>query len=382
MHRAVGASMVVALGMWTTSCQPASTSASAAATSVAKGDPIARIAGTVLTVEQIQERIDNQSPFVRARYADADKKKEFLENQVRFEVLAAEAFSRGLDKDPEVTEAIKKIIVQRLTRDEFDGRVKLQDVTDAEIQAYFETHTSDFNKPAMARVSIIALPVGSDRAQAKKRADDVQRQAADKAKLADKNWFKELAARHSEDVTSKEAGGDLRYVTAEDVEKKLGPAARQWLFAEQALDAVSPVLEGTIDTGARQDVFLVLKRTGWRQEITRGFDQVRNQIRNVVYREKRTASFNAFVESLKTKHGTEVYADKLDRVKVNAQMPPPGAGSGGADGDDDPHSGLAGRPGFGGGGILPSGEEGQAPPVPPATPNTAPVPTGPSSSAE
>lgn len=303
------------------------------------GEPIARIGGTVLTVEQIQKRIDDQSPFVRARYADAEKKREFLDAAVRFEVLAAEAFARGLDKDPEVLEATKKIIVQRLTRDEFDGRVKLQDVTDAEAQAYFEAHQDEYQKPEMARASLIAIPFGTDKAAAQKLAEDVQRKAADKAKLEDRNWFKELAAQHSADESTQRAGGDLRYITAAETEQKLGAAARGWLFAAETANEVSPVLEGAVDGMGGRGAFLILKRTGWRKAITRSFDQVKSQIRNVVFREKRTASFNGFVDELKRKHDVEVFADKLEQVKVNAQVPPGALDDDGHGHGANPHAG-------------------------------------------
>src|SRR5262249_52993239 len=83
---------------------------------------------------------------------------------------AAEALARGMDKDPEVLESTKKIIVQKLTRDEFDGRVKLTDVTDADLQKYFEEHKGEDQKPEMARVSDIVIAFGADKAKAKKGA--------------------------------------------------------------------------------------------------------------------------------------------------------------------------------------------------------------------
>jgi len=153
------------------------------------GEPIAKVGDTTLTVEQIQKKLDEQSPFVRVRYADPAKKKEFLESQVRFEVLAAEAFARGMDKDPEVLEATKKIIVQKLTRDEFDGRVKLADVSDADLEKYFKEHEAEYQKPEMVRASHIAVAFGADKNAAKKKAEDAQKKASEKDKLKDRNNF-------------------------------------------------------------------------------------------------------------------------------------------------------------------------------------------------
>ncbi len=308
-------------------------------TAAPAGDPIATVAGTTLTVPQLQKRLDEQSPFVRARYAELDKKKEFVDSQVRFEVLAAEAFARGYDKDPEIQEQVKKIIVQKLTREEFDGRVKLADVTDAELQRYFDEHQAEYQKPEMVRVSVVSIAFGPDaasKAAAKKSADEVQRLAADKDKLADRNWFKALAEKHSTDQASKSAGGDLRYLSKADVEQQLGAAARDWLFSSESINDVSPVLEGAA-------AWHVVKRTGKRKEITRTFEQVKNQVKNVVFRDKRTKAFGAFVDELKQKHRVQVYEDKIGALTVDVKTPPPPPGG-------DPHGGALGDDGHGHGG--------------------------------
>ena len=277
------------------------------------GDPIAVIAGTTLTVEQLQKKLDEQSPFVRARYAEAGKKKEFLEGQVRFEVLAAEARARGYENDPEVEEAVKKIIVQRLTREEFDGRVQLKDVTDVELKTYFDAHKSDYQKPEMARASMVTIAFGEGKLtkeKAKATAEDVAKQAA--AKADDRVVFKNLVDKFSTDAATKAAGGDIRYVDRAEAEGRLGKPASDWLFGAEDINGVSPVFE--LPDGS---AFVVVKRTGRRKAIDREFDQVKNQIKNVVYREKRSAEFNVFVEQLKVKHAVKTYDDKLAKLKVD-----------------------------------------------------------------
>ena len=269
-------------------------------------------------------------------YAEPDKKREFLDGQVRFETLAAEAIARGYDKDPEVVEAVKKIVVQKITREEFDKRVRIADVTDADLQTYFDGHKADYDKPEMVRSSVIVVGFGADKVAAKKNAQEAQKRGAEAAKLEDRAFFKDLVVQYSTDESTKRAGGDLRYLEATEFEKTYGADARTWLYGPGADNAVSPLIES-------KEGFLVFKRTGRKAAITRTFDQVKNQIKNVVYREKRTAAFDAFVEELKTKHGVQVYADKLDKLKVNGPLPAQG----------DPHAGIPGFPGGGGMGAPP-----------------------------
>jgi peptidyl-prolyl cis-trans isomerase C len=308
------------------------------------GEPVARIGAETITVDDLQKKLDEQSPFIRARYAEQDKRVELLDAQVRFEVLAAEGLARGYANDPEVRDALKKIIVQRLTREEFDGRVQLKDVTDAELQKYFDEHKGDYQKPAMMRASVITLGGHVDGAKAK--ADEAQKLASDPKKRDDRAWFKDLVTRFSTDEATKPAGGDVRYLSKDEVAARFGKDAAEWLFQSDEPNAVSPVFTSTTPAGT---ALHVLKRTGARKPIERSFDQVKNQIKNVVYREKRSAAFNTFVDELKTKHGVQTFPDKLTALKVPtvpagmAGLPGlgDGHGHGGAHGDShgDSHGG-------------------------------------------
>jgi peptidyl-prolyl cis-trans isomerase C len=49
---------------------------------------VAKVDDAVITVGDVQERINKQAPFIRSRYTTIEKKKEFLDNLIRFEVMA------------------------------------------------------------------------------------------------------------------------------------------------------------------------------------------------------------------------------------------------------------------------------------------------------
>src|SRR5262249_54288248 len=89
---------------------------------------VAQIDDVTITVGEFQQRLNQQSPFIRARYTSLERKKEFLDNMVRFEVLAKEAANKGYDKDAEVLRTMKQVMIQKLMKDEFENRVKLEDI--------------------------------------------------------------------------------------------------------------------------------------------------------------------------------------------------------------------------------------------------------------
>src|SRR5215207_9631644 len=80
--------------------------------------PLAKIDDVTITLGEFQERVNRQSPYIRARYTSLEQKKEFLDSLIRFEVLAKEAFKRGLDRDPEVVRTMKQVMIQKLMREE------------------------------------------------------------------------------------------------------------------------------------------------------------------------------------------------------------------------------------------------------------------------
>ena len=49
---------------------------------------VAVVDDCVITVGDVQDRINRQSPFIRSRYAAPDKLKEFLDSLIRFQLMA------------------------------------------------------------------------------------------------------------------------------------------------------------------------------------------------------------------------------------------------------------------------------------------------------
>jgi peptidyl-prolyl cis-trans isomerase D len=79
-------------------------------------------------------------------------------------------------------------------------------VSDAEINAYYKAHLDEFDRPAMAYLSFVALPrltTAADTAAARARADSARAEIAGGAPFAD------VARRESADSASAVQGGDL-----------------------------------------------------------------------------------------------------------------------------------------------------------------------------
>ncbi|MBL9020481.1 MAG: peptidyl-prolyl cis-trans isomerase [Myxococcales bacterium] len=266
--------------------------------------PLAKIDDVTITLGEFQERINRQSPYIRARYTSLEQKKEFLDSLVRFEILAKEAYRRGLDKDPEVVRTMKQVMIQKLMRDEFDAKVTAENVPEAEMKAYYDANLSEYVKPEEVRVSAIIV-------KNKAQADRVALEAKSDAGKTNKG-FRDLVMKYSADEDTKLRGGDLRYFDA--TTKELPAPVVRGAFALINTGDVS----GAIDGGNGN--FYVLKQTGRRKGMTKSFDDAKAAIRNKLFRENRIKAQKDFVDNLRNKSKIEIDEANLAKVRIDTSM--------------------------------------------------------------
>jgi len=310
-----------------------------------KGDlsqVVAQVGDEVITVGDVQERINKQSPFIRARYTTLDKKKEFLDNLVRFEVMAGEAQKRGYDKDPEVQRVMKQQMISKFLQKDFESKVKVEDVPEADVEKYYKDHPEEFNKKDEVRVSEILV---KDKPKAEKAYNEAKAQS--KTAGADQKAFRDLVTKVSEDEESKQRGGDLTF------------------FDKDSTAYPKPIIEAAFKLGDVGDVsppvktekgWVVLKLTQKRPGFNRPLAEVKRQIQQRLFRDTRTKALDAFIADLKKNTKIEIHEDNLGKVVIENGMEGgggPGAPRGGGMTSGDPHAPGA-FPG-GGPGMMPGG---------------------------
>ncbi len=272
------------------------------------GTPLATIDDVTITLGEFQERINRQSPYIRARYTSLEQKKEFLDSLIRFEVLAKEAYRRGLQNDPEVVRTMKQVMIQKLMRDEFDSKVTADSISDAEMKTYYDANLAEYVKPEEVRVSAIVL-------KNKAQAERVLLEAKGEAGKTNKG-FRDLVMKYSSDEETKLRGGDLRYLESQS--KDVPPAVVKGAFALVNTGDVS----GVVDAG--NGTFYILKQTGRRKAMTKSFEDAKAQIRNKLFREKRLAAQKDFIDNLRTKAKIDIDEKNLAKVRVDTSQRPGG----------------------------------------------------------
>ncbi len=272
---------------------------------------LVKVGDTSITLGEFADRLGGQSPYLRARYNSPERRREFLDNMVRFELLALEAQKRGYEKTTDVDRVRQQMMVQQMMQDLFDKQgVKLSDVSDDEIKAYYDANKSEFEKPAQVRASQILV-------KDKATADKLLKQLKDKP--ADMQLFRSLAEQYNQDPQTKSSFGDLRFFSAtkdagETDEPERADAVRKAAFTLKTVGDLYPDAVQT-DKG-----FAIIKLTGKRDPLSRSLDDAHRLIQNRLWRQKREAAVDKFVADLRGKANIQESPELLAQVQVKAQV--------------------------------------------------------------
>lgn len=261
--------------------------------------PLATVDDVIITVGEFQDQLNRQSPYVRARYTALEEKKNFLDSLVSFEVMAKEAQRRGLDKDPEVVRTMKQVMIQKLIKEEFAEKITPDNIPDEELQAFYKQHESEYRRPAQVRAAAIVV-------KDKALAEQLSKQGKSEENKSP-TGFRDMVLKHSIDEATKNSGGDLGYFEKDS--KELPQPVIDAAFALENNKVSDPIAAG-------DGRFYVIKVTGTRKAMEKTFEDVKSQLVNRVYRDKRVDSQKEFVEGLKQKAKITVNEENLNKVQI------------------------------------------------------------------
>ncbi|MBI5544604.1 MAG: peptidyl-prolyl cis-trans isomerase, partial [Deltaproteobacteria bacterium] len=117
------------------------------------GKPVATFDGASISGEELKKQIEEQAPFVRARYSTPEGKKEFLDNLIRSELLAREAQRKGYPSDKDIVRQHKRNMVALFVQREFEEPQQKQVVPEEDLRKYYDAHLGDYQRPERVRVA-------------------------------------------------------------------------------------------------------------------------------------------------------------------------------------------------------------------------------------
>ncbi len=285
---------------------------------------VAKVGDQVISLKDFENHINQQNPLVRSRYQSNDQKQKLLDSLVEREAMVLEAKRLGLDQDPEVQRGIKKILARHLVNAEFNKkRVKEIDVTDEQISAYYQENYARYHSPDKVRAHhiFIAAPKAdkAQRSQGKKKAKDLFKQL--KANPKDRRFFMQLARENSDDVATKQVGGDTNFKTKEQLVSEYSQTFAEKAFGLKKANDLSNVFSD--DKG-----FYILRQSGKQSAIDLPIEKVKGQIRTTLFARARGDAYKAFVDEIKNKVGVHVFAEIMKSAKIDTgnsgKKTPPG----------------------------------------------------------
>ena len=280
---------------------------------------VATVGDMPITAASVRREMMRAGGHDPKRFDELEEKRAALEAVVRIEVLARAAVDAGYDEHPEIQDEFKRLLAQRFWADHQREKDPIR-VTDEAIQAYYEEHQSEFERPVQVRGSIAFLRSRADasledhqarRQEAEKLANDVQQ---------GRITFADLARRHSEDSWSRKRGGDVGWVT---------PGQRTYRWDKQVILTLSE-MEQSEDrprlVEADRGIYLV-QLTGRRGGSAESLEHVRRQIEVAIVAEKQRAVTESDYRQLRDRYKLQVYEDRLEavasEVSANAHDGPP-----------------------------------------------------------
>ena len=236
---------------------------------------LAQVNGKRITLGEFDQKWSALPDVLKAVYSGPNGKKDFLEELITRELLLQKAREMKLDQDAAFKEHVEAF-GERLLLDAILSREieKKADVTDGEIEAYFEAHRDAL--PAVEEVRAAHILVKTE-GEAGALLDRLRRGAD----------FAALAKANSIDPGTKDKGGNLGVVR----KGRMVPEFEKMAFA---------LKPGQISDVVKTPYGYHIIRVQSRQAVKpRKIDEARNEIRQDILKDKQKTLFDALAKKLR-----------------------------------------------------------------------------------
>lgn len=283
--------------------------------------PLATVGDRVITLGEFAATLDRIDQFERLRYQSVERRRALLDEIINAELLASEARKRGLDKDPEVKERIRQILREDVVRRMRSELPASSEITEADVQAYYDKHREEFREPERRRVSHIVM---TDKAKAQRVLEQAK-------KASPTDWGK-LVRESSVDKPASgvptgplELAGDLGLCSPPGQDRGDNPrvpeALRRAVFQ---VAAVGGVFDGLVEESGK---FHIVRMTGKNDARDRSVKEADRVIRGAIFQERMEAAEKKFQDELKQRFPVKIDEKALEKVEVPSTTAPPPKGS-------------------------------------------------------
>ena len=291
---------------------------------------VAKVNDDIITLSELNRSMVQARQELAAKYTGQQldemvekTKEQILNNLIETKLINQKAMELGYDATVETsvssevqrimkennipdTEALEKALGQQgmnarqlreQIRDALMGQYLVNDFVRAritiltpEVEKYYKDHTADFTVPEEVTLSEIIIPMSGAGSAAENRANDLYRL------LQQGEPFSALASQYSKGPTANK-GGNIGTFKLADINNDMR-------------NAIKDLKEGDVSKPQRTDEGYVLYHIDSRQSASvKSLEDVREEIKDKIYREKFNPEFDRFISQLKEDAYIQIYSE-------------------------------------------------------------------------
>ncbi|MHC4911585.1 MAG: peptidylprolyl isomerase, partial [Planctomycetota bacterium] len=241
------------------------------------------------------EQLNEQKKEMLKRYRSAEVRRQFLQGWLAQEILYRQALEEGLDEEAEVKKLLgdltRGVLSQRVMNRQLAAKIN---ITETDLQTYYEANRDEYVEPAKARISHILV-------------DDEARANELMGRIKDGENFGELAKEFSMDKNTRENAGKI------DAEVNKGSyvpiIGESEEVNEKIFSADEPsVLDEAVETEKGWEIVKVDEVMTERQK---SFDEVRQQVMPTLVSKKRQDVQQEYIEQMMAKYDVIIHTSAL-----------------------------------------------------------------------
>jgi len=238
---------------------------------------VALVNGRPITQTEFEARWGELAEATKTRYEKEGGKRRFLDELITRELLMQEARKQGLDQSDAIRDRVQRyreqLILDELLKDRIKTKIEL---SNEELEAFYEQHAQELLTPLKVRVSQMLLPNIS-------AAKDLEKQ------INQGGHFAQFAQRYSIDEKSKAKGGDL------------GPY-RKDLVVPEVDEVIQTLKPGFVSAPIKTDAgYYLVMVSSLDTEIIQADVAVRERLRQELLNEKRRKRFDDVIVDIRAK---------------------------------------------------------------------------------
>ena len=253
----------------------------------AQSDTLATVGNAKITTTEFKQKLES----VRKEAMNPPTTEQFLEDLVRFEIGVQEAEKLKLQNDPLVKERFRQVLYNALLEKQIGGKVADIKITEKDLRAFYAKNPELRLAHILIEIKNEAKP--EEREATRKRANEI----LDEIRKS-KRPFEEFVKLYSDDIATKETGGDIGFQSR----VTLAP-----VIYDAALPMKANEIKGLIETKFGFHIVKLLER--------RGYDMAdKHQIRSALFDQKRADLFDEYFNKAKKNYKVEINKSALKGI--------------------------------------------------------------------